>query len=107
MLKGRNNQFDTPAYVRVVRFIPLLVMVLGLGYATVMQVEDSQLVAQVEDSQPVANAGNAVSAGIDLGLIGVSSAHADQNRIEPQGVPYFPDAYVNQARDRYEHIQAF
>jgi len=98
MLKDLNNQFDTPAYVRVVRFIPLLVMVLGLGYAAVVQ---------VEDSQPVANAGNAVSAGIDLGLIGVSIAHADQNRIEPRGVPYFPDAYVNQARDRYEHIQAF
>jgi hypothetical protein len=98
MLKGRNSQLDIPAYVRVARFIPLLVMVLGLGYATV---------TQVEDSQPVANAGNAVSAGIDLGLIGVSSAHADQRRIEPQGVPYFPDDYVNQARDRYEHIQAF
>ena len=98
MLKGRNNQLDIPAYVRVVRFIPLLVMVLGLGYATAMK---------VEDSQPVADAGNAVSAGIDLGLIGVSSAHADQHRIEPQGVPYFPDGYVNQAQNRYEHIQAF
>lgn len=98
MLKGRNNQLGIPAYVRVVRFIPLLVMVLGLGYASVMQ---------VEDSQPVADAGKALSAGIDLGLIGVSSAHADQHRIEPQGVPYFPDAYVNQAQVRYEHIQAF
>ena len=98
MLKGRNNQFDTPAYVRVVRFIPLLVMVLGLGYATV---------TQVEDSQPVANTGEAVSAGISLDIIGVSSAHAGQHRMEPQGGQYFPDGYVNQAQDRYEHIQAF
>ena len=89
---------NIPAYVRVAKLLPFLVIVVGLGYATA---------TRVEDSQPVANAGNAVSAGIDLGLIGVSSAHADQNRIEPQGVPYFPDAYVNQARDRYEHIQAF
>ena len=98
MLKDRNSQLGIPTYVRVVRFIPLLIMVLGLGYATAVK---------VEESQPVADAGNAVSAGIDLGLIGVSSAYADQHRIEPQGVPYFPDGYVNQARDRYEHVQAF
>jgi hypothetical protein len=98
MLKARNNQLGIPAYVRVARFIPLLVMVLGLGYATAVK---------VEESQRVANAGNAVSAGISFDLIGVSSAYADQHRIEPQGVPYFPDGYVNQAKVRYEHIQAF
>jgi|SRR5450759_3223807 hypothetical protein len=98
MLKGRNSKLDIPAYVRVARSLPLLVIVLGLGYATAMQVEDSQVVA---------NASKAVSSGIGLDLIGVSSAHADQHRMEPQGVPYFPDNYVNQAQDRYEHIEAF
>jgi hypothetical protein len=98
MVNGRNSKLDIPAYVRVTRFLPLLVIALGLGYATAIQ---------VENSQPVANAGEAVSAGISLDIIGVSSAHAGQQRIEPQGVPYFPDGYVNQARDRYEHIQAF
>jgi len=98
MLNSRNSHFDIPAYVCVTRCLPLLVVALGLGYATTMQ---------IEDSQPIVNAGNAVSAGIGFDLIGVSSAHADQHRIEPQGVPYFPDGYVNQARDRYEHIQAF
>lgn len=98
MLKGRNSKLDIPAYVRVARSLPLLVIVLGLGYATAMQVEDSQVVA---------NASKAVSPGIGLDLIGVSSAHADQHRMEPQGVPYFPDNYVNQAQDQYEHIEAF
>ena len=98
MLKGRNSKFDIPAYVRVARLLPLLLIVLGLGYATAMKIEDSQVVA---------NAGEAESPGISLNLIGVSSAHAVEHRMEPQGVQYFPDGYVNQAQDRYEHIQAF
>jgi|KBSMisStaDraftv2_1062788.scaffolds.fasta_scaffold804489_2 hypothetical protein len=89
---------NIPAYVRVAKLLPFLVIVVGLGYATA---------TRVEDSQPVANAGEAVSAGISLDIIGVSSAHAGQHRMEPQGGQYFPDGYVNQAQDRYEHIQAF
>jgi hypothetical protein len=89
---------NIPAYVRVAKLLPLLVIVFGLGYATAMKVEDSQVVA---------HAGEAESTGISLNLFGVSSAHADQYRMEAQGVQYFPDGYVNQAQDRYEHIQAF
>jgi hypothetical protein len=113
MLNCDNRQLDIPAYVRVAKLLPLLVIALGLGYATAIRVEDSQIDAgnttamKVEDSQIDASAGNTESAGISLSLIGVSSAYADQHRMEPQGVPYFPDGYVNQARDRSEHIQAF
>jgi hypothetical protein len=89
---------NIPAYVRVAKLLPLLAIVLGLGYATATRVEDSQIDA---------SAGNTESVGISLNLIGVSSAHADQHRMEPQGVQYLPDGYVNQAQDRYEHIQAF
>ena len=79
-----------------------------LRYATgLLFVVGLAVIVQVENSQPVANAGEAVSAGISLDIIGVSSAHADQYRMESQGGQYFPDGYVNQAQDRYEHIQAF
>ena len=65
-----------------------------LRYATgLLFVVGLAVIVQVEKSQPVE--------------IGVSSAHAGQYRMEPQGVQYFPDGYVNQAQDRYEHIQAF
>ena len=98
MLNGHNSQLEIPAYVRVVRLAPLLFLLLGLGYGTAMQVEDSQVLANVS---------KAVSAGIGLDLIGVSSAHAAQKSVEPQGVPYFPNEYVNQPQDKAEHIQAF
>lgn len=97
MLYGHNRQIDIPAYVRVLRLVPLLFMVLALGFAA----------TQVEDSQFVANSSKAVSAGIGLELVGVSTAHATQHWLAPPGVPYFPDAYVNQSQDREQHIQAF
>jgi len=98
MPDGHNSHLDIPAYVRGARLVTLLLMLLGLSYVAA---------TQVEDSETVTNAGKALSAGIGLDLIGVSSAGAVQQKTTPPASDYFPAGYVNQAKDVEEHIQAF
>lgn len=73
---------------------PLMLLVLGIGYA---------ISTQPESAPDAANPGSAVVAGVGSEALGISRAQAGR----PTVPDYFPGQYVNRAKDIEEHIQAF
>lgn len=85
MLFDHQNQHHMRA-TGVAKFVSLLLVLGGVGYAISTQTENAQF-------------------GADL--IGVSSARAVQQEMASPAPDYFPGGYVNQAQDIEEHIQAY